>query len=156
THLLNRIRTAYGRSVGWVRVRLAGFSIAVLTIASVALVVLMTIFIITAVNGHQWSERTGTVGDTFGPFLSFAALGATIILAAIVQPRREAAARDKRLAEKSDDEERFRAEQVVAWMAETYAEFIHGRTAPVDPPQLGIVVSNTSGSVVFAMDFVAR
>lgn len=131
-----------------------------LALMLVTLMAWMLVAVVAAINGETSLSRSGTVGDTFGgtvgPILSFAALMATVILAAIVQPRREVKARDDRLSDREVERAEMRAEQVVAWMAETYAEFVADTTRPVADAQRGVVVANTSGSVVFAMDFVAE
>ncbi|MFT4260257.1 hypothetical protein [Microbacterium sp.] len=157
------------RTRNWLRKRWLPLMITALGALLLGLVTWMSTAVLAAIGGDTSSARSATVGDSFGgtvgPILSFAALMATIILAAIVQPRREDRAREARLDEKArEDESRSaardaeraasRAEQVVAWMAETYAEFDGGTTRPVDDGQLGVMVSNTSGSVVFTMDFV--
>lgn len=102
---------------------------AVLMVAFVGSIVLAVWAAMTApAAGEFWGTRTGPVGDTFGgllgPILNAAVLAATVYLAVTWQPRKE---------------ERDRAADVVAWVAET------------DAGHLGVVVTNASGSVA---DFV--
>lgn len=163
--------------------RSIGVTILLITLGAL-LAGLMAWMVIAAVSENRstgWGA-SGTVGDTFGgtvgPILSFAALMATIVLALVVQPGRERRAREEREAERDaarklkekdvDDARRReiedtavrRAEGVVAWVAETYSRVdAAGRAsgaphAADESRMVGVVVSNSSGSVVRKLDLV--
>lgn len=106
---------------------------AVLAAVFVFSIVLAVVAAIQAAGKPNWMERTGPIGDTFGgllsPILSTAALVTTAYLA-VWQPRKERA------------EER--ASAVVAWIAER----------DDDREKRGVVISNTSGSVVQNVDII--